>query len=450
MLESRKKNSLGKIMFFLVLGVLAVILALSREFFIQAFQRNVTNLALSKCEFANRHILVQKSYLDLASENACADNFSQILSNHQLDSSACSILQNYSSLLLTYGRNAALVTDVLEKSGCDSPFAKLNLGWTAWLSGEKSKAVQFWQGDEQEISLYFYFLGNNYRNDGKLDQAVTCLKIAIMINPGAASLDSYTTLAQLYSANNQPNEAIDILQQLLQLDSSNWRARFNLGRQAEMAGNTTLAAEQYSILNNLLGVPEFIRLVAQGRAAYLAGDYQEAAKIFQSTYNVLPGEDFQEFQSLPTLYLSETYYKQGRYPEARDVLLTAVQKYPQDQYTFWSSLGRIAVYEKDWPTAEQAYSQCTALKPSVADNYVSLANAELQQNKIDQSMRDAQLALKYSADLPAAVLILAQANEAKSDYCQARSFYKKYQAALKNPPAWVDQKLTQMPECQNP
>ena len=160
------------------------------------------------------------------------------------------------------------------------------------------------------------------------------------------------------------------------------------------------------------------RLVNAGSAVALALFW--VATFFQAQYwkNTeslflhavsVTGRNFVACNSLGAYYL-----EQGRLKDARNWYEKALEANPSSVYAF-AGLGRVALGEKDYPSAVSACSRAIQLSPSVAEAHTTLATALVRLGRTADAIPHYKTAVRLRPDSASARYNLGNALAAKGD-----------------------------------
>ena len=128
-------------------------------------------------------------------------------------------------------------------------YNRMAINYSEW--GKFEKAVEYYNkaiGLKPNHVLYLG-MGRAYEKQGKIDDAITAYQMSIEIKPKFTQ--GLYSLASLYLYQDRPQEAIDLLRRLLEVEPRNVFANHALGLAYLNTGNKTGAMQQYYILQNL-------------------------------------------------------------------------------------------------------------------------------------------------------------------------------------------------------
>jgi tetratricopeptide (TPR) repeat protein len=232
----------------------------------------------------------------------------------------------------------------------------------------------------------FAWLGFAYRAQGNLPEAIAANRQAIERDPRL--IQGYRNLALLYTENQQPDAALEVLNQAAILDTPN--VGFLVALAELYAGHGQLHPEQAELCRSgTLGCldravalePEdpFLRQrIAEGFR--LNGRVEQAETILLDLLEEEPG--------LPMLRetLAEIYLVNGRKEDAADQLEIIVQERPSnDRAAFF--LGTIAYERGDYAEAERLFRRTMLLRSDFEPAYCDLAAVILAQDRPKEALK---------------------------------------------------------------
>lgn len=95
------------------------------------------------------------------------------------------------------------------------------------------------------------------------------------------------------------------------------------------------------------------------KAYTLAENYEEAQKLYQNVYQNSPNDNLRD---QAYLQMAKIYYQMGRYPEAKDIFIDFLKKYPNNTEAHFG-LGEIYYLEKNTRAAKRQWEAVVRLDP---------------------------------------------------------------------------------------
>lgn len=141
-----------------------------------------------------------------------------------------------------------------------------------------------------------------------------------------------------------------------------------------------------------------------GQAAYLKGDFPEAHKQFAEVRALNPTDP-----RLPAAQ-GEVYLSEVKIPEAIEAFETAAKADPKRGTTF-SRLGYLYSVKGDKEKAAAALEKALAANPKDFNALETLADLQLGEKKLDEAVKNLQLASDYAPEISRAELVLRATSE---------------------------------------
>ncbi|MBI3585340.1 MAG: tetratricopeptide repeat protein [Nitrospinae bacterium] len=144
-------------------------------------------------------------------------------------------------------------------------------------------------------------LGNDYRNQGQLDEAIKEYLIAIRIKPDFAG--AYNNLGVAYAKQGRLSEAIQEYQASLRINPNDAGVHNNLGVAYDMQGRINEAIDEYQVAIRIN--PDYVEAYYNlGNAYVKQGRIDEARKEFETVLRLKP-DDFDSHTNLGSIYISQ-------------------------------------------------------------------------------------------------------------------------------------------------
>lgn len=243
-----------------------------------------------------------------------------------------------------------------------------------------------------------YHLGKLLVDVGKPTDAVAPLAMGFKLNASMAI--SYTAeISEAVKAglavgnefmDKDPQQAVQLLEAVTTLDTSNVRAHLLLGNTYINLGRSSAAIEQYQ--------------------AILALEPKNA----NATTN-----------------LGAAYYQMGKLDQAIAQFRAALELTPDDAETHYL-LGAAFIQQNKIPDAEAEFQTALKLKPNLAAGYVGLGNVQLLQQDLDGAIASLTKATQLAPNAPEAFYALGKALVQKGDRVAAKQAFQRF--LVLNPP----------------
>jgi len=302
-------------------------------------------------------------------------------------------------------------------------------------------------------------LGVEYAKQGRIEDAIRELRIAINIKPDFS--EALSNLSALYRRQKRYNDAIETLQASLRLKPRNVSALNNLGvvytemgrfDDAIMAFNSAMKIEKnFAEVHNNLGVvylkqdkleealKEFgiaIQLEPNYAEAYnnlgvvhlKKGELQEAKKEFQNALKIMPGykEALDNLASIErynneevnTHYnLGNEFLSQGRFREAIDEFKKALKQRPADA-EIHNNLGAAYIRLGQIEDAAGAFEMALRYKPDDAAIHYNLGVVYMKQGKASAAIKHLEKAVNLVPERELFKKTLDRAYKMRNDHNQ--------------------------------
>ena len=156
-------------------------------------------------------------------------------------------------------------------------------------------------------------LGDGYRKQGRLDEALAEFVVTLMIDP--ANADAYAALGQVYLASGQPDDAVTALQRAVTLNPAHSEARYALGSTLVRAGRIDEGQKELQAFERLQAESlekerksyevNLVRLEASLRSQ--EGKYTESAALWRKVVEQEPNQPSNYFGLALALSRGEQY-----------------------------------------------------------------------------------------------------------------------------------------------
>ncbi len=273
------------------------------------------------------------------------------------------------------------------------PIEAYRLGLSAYRHGRWQDTVTYMrqvvEASGGQAADAYYYLGEAYRQLGQPDKARVAYQKALELDPNLAP--AYVGLARLRLQENPQAEVGDLLDAAIQADPRYGEGYLERARYRLSQGDPEGALDDLEVAEDLLpGFP----LVALYRAqAYLAlGDLEAARQAAEQAHR--------DVTLLPAYkVLAQVDLAQGKYAEARSLLLTYLQ-YQQDDAEAYYLLAQACRGVGDLKAALQANERARRLKPTWKDALLLQAQLLLEQEDPEAAQEAVNLLLPWQKRAP--------------------------------------------------
>jgi len=225
-------------------------------------------------------------------------------------------------------------------------------------------------------------LGQTLREKGRLDEAITELKSALAFdaaNPDVVVAQIYATLAEVYEAGGQFENAIPAMRLAVQRDPQNEAYHFRYG--LLLTDSHAPAAGIIRLQEALKQFPNSARLwLALGIAQFTRGQNVEAESSFKQSLAL-------DAKMVPALaYLGVTYAERGFYEKAIDFYDQAIALNSQIAALHYLAADTmLRVSTPDTARAEKYLQRALEIDPNLAPAYLTWARLYLRTNRFSEA-----------------------------------------------------------------
>lgn len=282
-----------------------------------------------------------------------------------------------------------------------------------------TKALEIDANDPEALLL----LSNIYMAEGKFEKALDTLNVGIRHNVDGKDLSQSTFFyAMKIRALNEIksyDQAIDVFNDIIELDPRNPAAYQVLSKQYIKLGEKELArdvlvnfAKQYPSNNSLLSVVSFYE-------KYYGGE--EAEKRIQDYTQRYP-----HLFSL-NFVLSDFYLRNGRYDDARKVLVRSIDKAPNitEKLLAKNQLAILEFAQFNLNDVIKITNEIVQEDPENVRAITTKARVALAENKTESAVRLLRSALSNNSQNPFVLYLLAQAHEQQGMVELANNHYQR-------------------------
>jgi len=236
----------------------------------------------------------------------------------------------------------------------------------------------------------YYNLGLAYELLQQLEKAAQAYLRFVEINPGPV-WTGYNQLGTIYVKLGQFDKAIGAFEKVIENDSNNLKAIYNLAHSYDQSGHYTDAAPLYKklITLNPKDAPAYNNLLF--RMYDKAEDYDNAISAGREILKTKP-DSAQDQYNLGIIYLKKN--------DAADAL-AAFQKTLELDASFdqaWYNIGLVHFRDKNYPNAIEAFKHFDQRKPNNPDCLYNIGAAYLQQKKYEEALKPLQQCLELKPD----------------------------------------------------
>ena len=219
----------------------------------------------------------------------------------------------------------------------------------------------------------------NNTSQSQVEKAITHYLYQAEIKPSSAQIQF--NLGNLYTKNQQWQEAIACYQKAIKIDSTYGQAYINFGKALAKIGKQAESLEQlylgYTIKPELADADNLFNL---GQALVAQGDRKRAVNCYSFAINLKP--DF----AAAYHNLADTLIQLGRKQEAIECYCKAVEHNPQDTHSYFA-LGEQYTANQQWDNAVEAYRRVLELQPKYPQASYRLSRALSEKLKSDLADR---------------------------------------------------------------
>ena len=278
---------------------------------------------------------------------------------------------------------------------CEVHLARYNTAHDVASFGDAERACQSALEYDPDSSDVHIALGALYRTSGKYEVALHEFQTALDANPGSA--DAYIGLGKTQVALNRLVEAEENLRRAIEADVSYWASFSAMGVFLYSKSRFLEAAEFFQMYVSRVD-DDAIALNNLGASYYLAGDFAQAAKAWDSSLAFKP--TVHAYSNTGSMY-----FYLGEFEKAAERYAKAVELVPLD-YRMWGNLGDSYFYTdllKD--TARVTYERAIAIgeqeleiNPLEIDTMTDLAYYYTRVDQVEKSKDLNQKVLEAAPD----------------------------------------------------
>jgi tetratricopeptide (TPR) repeat protein len=241
--------------------------------------------------------------------------------------------------------------------------ARFNLGLAYFRAREYSESLRLMNVPTQRRAEDYALIGANYRELGKLDDAVANMRKAVRIQPGNS--DFAYDLALTLIHNNQAVEAVRLLETVAAKPQVKSKIFGALGMALFMTGSSARAEQAYSKAIRM--EPTAADLHASlGDVYYGSGEFQKAAAEYSAAVKLDPGNpDYHNKAGRNLLRLDQTRLAAAEFE-------SALARNPRHSDSLFQ-LGKIASAEGNADQAVSRLEGAVAADPNHAEAYYQLS-----------------------------------------------------------------------------
>lgn len=284
--------------------------------------------------------------------------------------------------------------------------------------------------DELELYTFLSETGYLYNDVDIYDKAIKLQEAALKIDNSDVEL--LVDLSYGYEMMTNFTKAIEINNLILDINPYSFEAWVNLGKLHSMLQEYDKAIDAFDFALTI-EEDEVSVLKMKALSLYLNDNVEEAVRIFreclknspddESLYNsLLEGyevmEQYTEMLELidqkeerfgsegVTLQRAHVFLTQERYEEAEE-LFKQIPEADKNSYDYYVLEGELAIYNKDYETAEIAYMLAMIESPDDEIVIDKLANINMEQDKYEKAAEFLEQLLALNPDFPTAKARLA-------------------------------------------
>ncbi|MDJ0515222.1 MAG: tetratricopeptide repeat protein [Trichodesmium sp. MO_231.B1] len=251
-----------------------------------------------------------------------------------------------------------------------------------------------------------YSLGKSLAKLKKLEEAITCYRTAIEIDPYFT--EAYYSLANILVKQNQPEAAITLYKKAIQIQPNLWKAHHNLANLLQEIGDLEAAVNIYN--QSIKLNPKFSWSYHNlGETLVKQEKWLEAISAYRQAIQLNSNSPWSYFN------LAEIFVKVGQFFEAIAAYKSAIRLQP-DLPKAYEKLGDALQQEMERNAAEavnsyrqaiqqnpddiELYHKALEIKPNDSELYLQLCQTLVRQNELDEAIIFYQMGLQAQSNNP--------------------------------------------------
>ncbi len=241
---------------------------------------------------------------------------------------------------------------------------------------------------ELKYAKTHYSLGQSLAKQGKLEEAITCYRTAIEIDPDFT--EAYYSLADILVKQNQLEAAVNLYKKVIEIQPNLWQAHHNLGE-------TLIKQEKFS--EGISAYRHAIELNPNSSLSYFklaeilvkVGKLSQAVNAYRKAIAVDP--NFADAYQ----YLGDILVETGEKEEAIKVYRKAVEIKPE-LWDVHHKLGNLLQEKEELEAAVGAYNKSIELKPDFSWSYHNLGDVLTKLEKPEEAVKIYRQAIELNPD----------------------------------------------------
>ncbi|NES03667.1 MAG: tetratricopeptide repeat protein [Okeania sp. SIO2F4] len=251
-----------------------------------------------------------------------------------------------------------------------------------------------------------YSLGQSLAKLEKLEEAITCYRTAIEIDPYFT--EAYYSLANILVKQNQPEAAITLYKKAIRIQPNLWKAHHNLANLLQEIGDLEAAVNIYN--QSIKLNPKFSWSYHNlGETLVKQEKWLEAISAYRQAIQLNSNSPWSYFN------LAEIFVKVGQFFEAIAAYKSAIRLQP-DLPKAYEKLGDALQQEMERNAAEavnsyrqaiqqnpddiELYHKALEIKPNDSELYLQLCQTLVRQNELDEAIIFYQMGLQAQSNNP--------------------------------------------------
>jgi len=294
----------------------------------------------------------------------------------------------------------------------------LNLfGVLLYQHGRLDEAVEYVKrAIELHPIAYFYInLGNIYTAQNEPDKAIDQYQNAV--NFDAADADPWFGMGACYKSKNQLEKAIECYEKAITLNPSYCSAHINLGNIYNEKKDYNKAIEYYkkAILFNQNDADVYNSL---GKVYFTRYEFDEAKYCYEKAIKIKPN-----FENA-YLNLSELYKIKGEINQAVQNIHMALEINPEN-YEAYIGLGNLMIYINRTEEALDCFNAAMQINPDKSGTLLNIGNAYRDSGNQEKALEYYLKAQELLPDSPEVLVNLGNAYSDLNEFDKAVDFFKK-------------------------
>lgn len=326
------------------------------------------------------------------------------------------------------------------------------------------EAVKKYENKNEALAILRHFSQNNpsdafaqynyayeLHSRKKIDEALKYYNKTLAADPSL--IDAYLNIASIYREKNQNNDAISTLQNALEIDPNNTKAKNLIAqiKESNILRNYTNATEKQKQGDYTGAIEDYKKIIEEGNAdsdvyVSLGSAYQASNNLDEAIKAYNKAIELDKNNSSAFYYLGAAHYSKKNYKKASEYYQKALTFEPENN-EIKNALkdAKLALLDtildrgldefnsKRYTKAMETFNYVVKNDPSNGYAYYYRAMIHDALNRHKYAIRDYKKAIIKTPDLDAAYYGLAVNYDLLKNYKEAKKLYKKFIALSKDP-----------------